>query len=164
MWGLVDAVSKLGVPGDMVFDIILELSDLPQKEEIKKRWQEKQQGQSQQAQAQQELELAKLNRINNTISFKDAPMPIQMAMAAKDGLVDPNFAKYLMDQLIHEQYPQFAQQMDKQQFQAQQQQAQGGQGPPPQAQQSQPNQGQGQPPKTTQAAIESYINGQGAAV
>ena len=167
MWGLVDAVSKLGVPGDMVFDIILELSDLPQKEEIKKRWQEKQQGQSQQAQAQQQLELAKLNRINNTISFKDAPLPIQMAMAAKDGLVDPNFAKYLMDQMIHTQYPQFAQEMDKQQFLAEQQQKQlpqGGQGPPPQAQQPQSNQGQGQPPKTTQAAIESYINGQGAAM
>ena len=166
MWGLVDAVSKLGVPGDMVFDIILELSDLPQKEEIKKRWQEKQQGQSQQAQAQQQLELAKLNRINNTISFKDAPLPIQMAMAAKDGLVDPNFAKYLMDQMIHTQYPQFAQEMDKQQFLAQQQKQlpQGGQGPPPQAQQPQSNQGQGQPPKTTQAAVESYINGQGAAM
>ena len=94
-------------------------------------------------------------------------MPIQMAMAAKDGLVDPNFAKYLMDKLIHEQYPQFAQQMDKQQFLSQQQQQQlpqGGQGPPPQEQQPQSNQGQGQPPKTTQAAMESYINGQGAAM
>ncbi len=37
MWNLMDAVSKLGVPGDIVFDIILDLSDIPSKEEYSVR-------------------------------------------------------------------------------------------------------------------------------
>ncbi len=42
-WALVDAVQKLGIPGEMVFDLLLDASDMPQRDEIKKRWQERQQ-------------------------------------------------------------------------------------------------------------------------
>lgn len=51
-WALVDAASKLGIPGDMIFDILLDASDLPQREQIKQRWQERQQMAQMQAQAQ----------------------------------------------------------------------------------------------------------------
>ena len=58
------------------------------------------------------------------ISFKDAPFPIQMAMAAKAGLVDSSIAQYAVNQMINQMYPQFAQQqVQQQQFQMQEQAA-----------------------------------------
>ena len=131
MWGLVDAVSKLGVPGDMVFDIILDLSDLPDKEAIKERYAQRQQQQANQAQAQMQLEMIKNQNMNQSIAFKDAPLAIQFAMAAKQGLVDPQVAQYVMDITVQRMFPQLAEQMQAQkaqqqdaQMQAQQQQAQ----------------------------------------
>ena len=52
LWSLVDAVSKMGIPGDLVFDQIIELSDLPNKQDIKQRWMQQQQAQQQAQQAQ----------------------------------------------------------------------------------------------------------------
>jgi hypothetical protein len=50
-WALVDAANKLGIPGELIFDILLDASDLPQREQIKQRWQERQQQAQMQAQA-----------------------------------------------------------------------------------------------------------------
>lgn len=112
MWGLVDAVSKLGIPGDLVFDVILDLSDLPDKETIKQRWQQRQQAQAQQsqqqAQQQMQLELMKQQNMNQSITYKDAPLPIQLAMAAKQGLIDPEIAKYATQVFVQQMFPQFA--------------------------------------------------------
>ena len=60
MWGLVDAVSKLGVPGDMVFDLIIDLSDIPNKEEIKQRYAERLTAQQQLTQQQNALQTQQL--------------------------------------------------------------------------------------------------------
>ena len=78
-WALTDAVSKLGIPGDMVFDILIDLCDLPQKEEIKKRWQERQQAQQQAAGQAQE-------KVNASLNFKDLPPDGQQQFAAKLGI------------------------------------------------------------------------------
>lgn len=52
-WNMVDAVSKLQIPGDLVFDLLIDMSDIPEKETIKQRWLERQQ----QAQAMQQAQL-----------------------------------------------------------------------------------------------------------
>lgn len=171
MWGLVDAVKNLGVPGDLVFDIILDLSDLPNKEDIKQRWQQRQQqqaqAQQQQSQAQLQLEMLKMQNMNQSISFKDAPLPIQFAMAAKQGLIDPQIAQYAVNMMVEKMFPQLADQMKAQAQQAAQQQAQqaqqqagqdGQQGPPPMpAMNNNNNQQQGG--GMTQAAMQSLVSG-----
>lgn len=173
MWGLVDSVKNLGIPGDMVFDVILDLSDLPNKDEIKQRWQQRQQAQSQQAQqaAQQQLqlEMIKNQNQNQSISFKDAPLPIQFAMAAKQGLIDPQIAQYSVNMMVQQMFPQLAQQMQAQQQQAAQQQAMmqaqqqaAQQGEQPQWGMSQPQQPGGD--TMTQAAVQSLMAGQGPAM
>lgn len=123
LWSLIDGVRNLGIPGDLLFDIILDLSDLPNKEEIKQRWQERQQQQAQAAQAQQQaqmqLEMIKNQNQSQSISFKDAPLPLQFAMAAKQGLIDPQIAQYSVNLMVQQMFPQLAQQMAQQQAEAQ---------------------------------------------
>ena len=168
MWSLVDAVSKLGVPGDLVFDIIIDLSDIPHKEDIKQRFLQRQQeqAQAQQAQAQHEIEIEEIkNRdFRQQIAFKDAPLPLQLAMAAKAGYIDPQIAQYAIDLMVQGMFPQLAQQM---QMQMQQQQAQQqiqaqmaqmqqqGQQPP----QAISQQTQAQPQTMTKAAAQSVMSG-----
>jgi len=123
MWGLVDACKNLGVPGDMIFDIIIDLSDLPNKEDIKQRWQQRQQAQEQSSQQQMQLEMIKNQNMNQSIAFKDAPLPIQFAMAAKQGLIDPQVAQYAVNLMVQQMFPQLAQQMQAQQAQQVQAQA-----------------------------------------
>lgn len=162
MWGLVDAVQKLGVPGDLVFDIILDLSDLPNKEDIKQRWQERQQAQAQQAQQQLELEKIKNENLNQSIAFKDAPLPIQFAMAAKQGLIDPQIAQYAVNMMVEQMFPQLAQQMAMQNQQAQAQQAAQQEQQMAQLLQQQQQQGGGQQnggSNMTQAAAQSLMAG-----
>lgn len=153
MWSLVDAVSKLGIPGDMVFDIIIDLSDIPQKEEIKQRWQERKEAQSSQAQQEMQLEMIKNQNMNQSIAYKDAPLPIQLAMAAKQGLVDPKIAQYAMQAFIQANFPDLAQQMQQEQQQAQMQQEQ-------QQAQGQEGQDQNRANPLTAAAIKSLMAGQ----
>lgn len=169
MWSLVDAVQKLGVPGDLVFDIILDLSDLPNKADIKQRWQQRQQAGQQQAQQQMQLEMIKNQNMNQSIAFKDAPLPIQFAMAAKQGLIDPAVAQYATQLMVQQMFPQLAQQMQTQaaqqaqqqnqmqQTQAAQQMAQQGQGPPHGGQQPQASQ-------MTGAAVKSIMSGMAPAI
>lgn len=139
LWELVDAVQNLGLPGDLIFDIIVDLSDLPNKNEIKQRWQANQQQQQQAAQAQQQaqqqmmqdyydhetqIERMKLVHQNQSIAFKDAPLPIQFAMAAKQGLIDPAIAKYATDLMVQQMFPALADQLKQRDTQAAQQQQQ----------------------------------------
>lgn len=119
MYALIDAVSKLGIPGDIVFDLILDLSEVPNKEEIKQRWQQRQESQAKAAQEEQQFQL-QLEDLKNqdsrqVITFKDAPLPIQMAMAAKAGLIDASIAEYAVQQMIQQMYPQLAAQQQIQQ-------------------------------------------------
>lgn len=143
-WSLVDAVQKLGIPGDMVFDILIDLSDIPDKEDIKQRWQQRQQAQ-QEAQAQQVQNQAK---ISESIAFKDAPLFIQFCMAAKAGLIPQQLADIVTQQAM--------QQMGLPQMQGQMQQIP--QGQPIEQQQTQ------QSPPMTKAALQSMIAGQAPAI
>ena len=138
MWSLVDAASKLAIPHELIFETLIDLSDLPKKSDIKVRWQQQQQQQQQAAQAQQQHEL-ELERMKNAdfrmqIAFKDAPLPIQFAMAAQAGLIDRSIADHFIQIMLQQMAPQLAQQMQMQQ--AQQMQAQ--QPPPDQMQQPMP--------------------------
>lgn len=179
LWSLVDSVKTLGIPGDLLFDVIIDLSDLPNKEEIKQRIQQRQEAQAQQAQAQQQqqlqLELIKNQSQSQSISFKDAPLPIQLAMAAKQGLVDPQIAQHAVDMMVKQMFPQLAQQMQAKQIQQQaqqQMQAQAGQqsqeqqgdapDPPPQMNSNAGSNSDGG--GLTKAAIQSLITGQAPAM
>lgn len=177
MWSLVDAVQKLGIPGNLVFDVILDLSDLPDKETIKQRWQQQQQQQAQQAQAQQQaqmqLEMIKNQNMSQSINYKDAPLPVQLAIAAKQGLIDPQIAQYAVNVFVQNMFPQLAAQMQQQQAQqqaAQQAQAQAQQQMQAQAQvQAQQQQqaqrrAQQQARPLTDAAARSIISGTTPAV
>ena len=176
LWSLVESVKTLGIPGDLIFDIILDLSDLPNKDDIKQRFQERQQQQAQAAQQQAQLELEKLKmqNMNQSIQFRDAPLPVQLAMAAKQGLIDPQIAQYAVDLMVQQMFPALAEQMavqkqQQEQAMAQQQQqaqlqqlmqAQRGQMPPPQ--QGNPQQGGGS--GLTDAAVKSLMAGNGPAL
>ena len=163
MWSLVDAVGKLGVPGDLVFDIIIDLSDIPNKDDIKKRWQERQQQQSQQSQmqAQQQLELEKIKNqsISNSISFKDAPLPIQLAMAAKASLIPQEVADTVLKQYVSEYLPELENQQIAQVNQGNSQGLM-----PLNNQQANQIRNQGGNAALTQAAIKSMLAGQGPAM
>ena len=162
MWGLVDAVQKLGIPGDMVFDLIIDLSDIPNKNDIKLRWQQRQEQQAQSAQqqleAQMQLEAIKNQDFRLNIAFKDAPLPIQFAMAAKAGMIDPQIAQYSINLMVQQMFPQLAEQMQQQAQQPQQQ----AQMPPEVAQallqKMNPVQQQ-QTPRMTQPAMQSLMDG-----
>ena len=123
MWLLIDAISKLGVPGDLAFDMILDLSDLPQKEELKRRYQARQESQAKAAQEEMQMKM-QLEEIKNqnshqSISFKDAPPAIQLAMAAQQGLAPPELAQHAMQLWIQQVFPDFAIQQELQQQQMQ---------------------------------------------
>lgn len=122
MYALTDAVKTLGIPAQPIFDLILDLSDIPNKEDIKQRLQEYQKAQQQAQQAQAAAEQAKQIRMSNSIAFKDAPPAIQLAMAAKAGLIDQSIADYAVKQFVAFNYPQLYQQQIQQQQQNTQQQ------------------------------------------
>lgn len=155
MWSLVDAVSKLQIPADLIFDTIVDLSDLPKKNDIKMRWQQRQQQQQEQAQqqwqAQMELERVKNADFRMQIAFKDAPLPLQFAMAAKAELIPWEVANYFIQAMVQQLAPQLAAQMQQQPTLPQQPQAQM---PPPEIM-SQPNQAQ----TLTQPIAEAILNG-----
>ena len=170
LWTLVDSVTKLNIPANLIFDTLIDLSDLPNKNDIKMRWQQQQeeqkQQQQQQWQAQIQIEEIKNRDFRQTIAFKDAPLPIQMAMAAKAGYVQQEVADYFMQVMIQQMAPQLAMQMQQQMQQAMPQMS------PDQAQfaqlaqmqmQPQMNQ-QAQPQTMTQAAAQSVMNGMAPAV
>ncbi len=117
MWSLVDAASKLGIPHELIFETLIDLSDLPKKNDIKMRWQQAQAQQLQQAQQEQQFQL-ELERMKNAdfrmqIAFKDAPLPIQMAMAAQAGIIPREIADHFLQVMVEQMAPQLAMQMQK---------------------------------------------------
>ena len=179
LWTLVDAGSKLGIPGQLLVDAVLDLADIPKRDKIVAKYQQMQQEQAQAQQAERDLKL-KIEEIKNQdsrqiITFKDAPLPIQMAMAAKAGIVPQEFANELMRVMIEQMTPQLAKQMQMQaaqqaQMQAQQQQMQAAQQMIQQQQMPQQSQmpvplseqqiqNQQQPATMTKAAAESVMLG-----
>jgi hypothetical protein len=153
----------------MLFDSIIDLSDLPNKEQIKQSWQARQQAAQQAEQAKLQLEMIKQqdHNLNQNISFKDAPLPIQLSMAARQGLVPPEIAQYAVQLWTQQMFPGLAQQMGQTPMQNQEamQQAQMLQMAIQQA--AQMGQGGGQQQQgapMTQAAAQSIMAGQGPAV
>ena len=86
-WALVDAVSKLGLPANIIFDKLIELSDIPDKQEIIQRLQAEQQ----QANAPQEPTV----RRSMSINLDDV---IKLQQAARDNLVPPEIAQGILQQ------------------------------------------------------------------
>ena len=105
LWLLMDSISKFGIPGDIAFDIVLNLMDLPQKEELKRRWQERQESQAKAAQEdmQMKLQLEKIKNQNANISFKD------ILTAAQSGFISAELANSVMKMWIQNQFPQLQQ-------------------------------------------------------
>ena len=146
LWTLVDAGSKLGLPAQLLIKPVLDLADVPKRDEIIAMYQQMQQQEAQSQQAERDLKL-QIEEIKNQdsrqiITFKDAPLPIQMAMAAKAGIIPQEFANELIKKMIEQMTPQLAQQMQQQAqmqaMQAQQQQQMQMQNQPPQQVQQQP--------------------------
>ncbi len=157
MWSLIDAISKLQIPADLIFDTIIDLSDLPKKNDIKARWQQRQQQQQEQAQQQWQSQL-ELERVKNAdfrmqIAFKDAPLPIQMAMAAKAELIDPQIADYFIKVMVQQTAPQLAQQLQQGQWQMPMPQ------PPPPPQPSPEQQQQQQQPEMAAQQQQAIMDG-----
>jgi hypothetical protein len=104
-WSLVDACGKLGIQGNSVMDILLDLSDIPQKEEIKRRLQEQQQqqAQAQQQQMQMQMKLEREKKLSRSIAYKDLQLPLQLQLAAKAGIFPQEYADKFMQWSV-EQY------------------------------------------------------------
>lgn len=111
-WSLVDACQQLGIPGDMAFDILLDISDIAQKDELKQRWQKRmdeqkaaQQAQQevQQAQFQAQMELEREKKLSKSIAYKDLQLPLQLELAAKAGIFPQEYADAFMQWSV-EQY------------------------------------------------------------
>lgn len=104
-WSLVDACQQLGIPGDLAFDILLDISDIAQKDELKQRWQQRmeeqkqaqqQQLQAQQAQFQAQLELERERKLSKSIAYKDLELPMRLQLAAKAGIFPQEAADRFM--------------------------------------------------------------------
>ena len=80
-------------------DILLDLSDIPQKEEIKRRLkaQQEEQAKAQQAQMQQQLELEKQKRLSRSIAYKDLQLPLQLKLAAQAGIIPEEYANAFLE-------------------------------------------------------------------
>ncbi|PWM78663.1 MAG: hypothetical protein DBY32_04070 [Phascolarctobacterium sp.] len=98
-WSLVDACGKLGINGNMVLDILLDLSDVPQKEEIKRRLQQQQQqaAQAQQQQMQMQMEIEKQKKLSRSMAYKDLQLPLQLKLAAEAGIFPKEYADAFME-------------------------------------------------------------------
>lgn len=103
-WSLVDACGKLGINGNMVLDILLDLSDVPQKEEIKRRLQQQQQqqAQAQQQQMQMQLEIEKQKKLSRSMAYKDLQLPLQLQLAAEAGIFPKQYADAFMQWSIQQ--------------------------------------------------------------
>lgn len=115
-WSLVDACGQLGIQGNMVLDILLDLSDVAQKDEIKDRLrkQEEQQAQAQQQAMQMEqmkfqaqMELEREKKLSKSIAYKDLQLPMQLQLAAAAGIFPKEYADKFMEWSVQ----QYAQQM-----------------------------------------------------
>lgn len=109
-----DAASKLGMPPEIVMLPMLELYDIPKRDQLIQAYKQMQENQAQAAQAERDLKL-KIEEIKNQdsrqiITYKDSPLPIQFAMAAHAGLIPQEFANYMIQIMMQQLAPQFVQQ------------------------------------------------------
>lgn len=126
-----DAASKLGLPPQVAMPAMLELYDIPKRDQLIKSYQQMQEQQAEQVKQEQEMKL-RIEEIKNQdsrqiITYKDSPLPIQFAMAAHAGLIPQEFANYMIQVMIQQLAPQFFQQQILSQQQPMQPQQ-----PPPQ--------------------------------
>lgn len=159
-WSLVDACSKLGINGNMVLDILLDLSDVAQKDEIKKRLQQEQQQQAQAAQQQQQvqLEIEKQKKLSRSMAYKDLQLPLQLALAAEAGIFPKQYADAFMQWSIQQYAQQMGIPMQAQQMMMMQGQAMPGQQITPGNPQAGNPQGPApQPQVMTQAAMRGMV-------
>ena len=165
LFTLTDFASKLNIPGQIMIKQALKLADIPGRDEIIAEYQQllQQQAQAQQQELQAKIQIEEIkNRdFRQTLAYKDLPLPLQMAMAAKAGYVDQQVANYFMQAMIEQLAPQLAEQMKQQsQMQALQQQQAQAQQQPPQMPQPMPQQPQVNQQKTmTDAAARSVMLG-----
>ena len=179
LWAVADMVSKLGLPGQLFIKTTLENLDIAHRDEIIAEYQQMQQQQAQQQQqelqAKIQIEQIKNQDSRQIITYKDSPFPIQMAMAAKAGIVPQQLADYVMQTFIQQIAPQLGQQMQMQQqmMMNQQMQAPPQQMPPQQPMQQPmvevpPNQqqimNQQKPQTMTDAAARSIMAGMTPAI
>ena len=152
-WSLVDACSKLGINGNMVLDILLDLSDVAQKDEIKKRLQQQQQQQAQAAQQQQQtqLEIEKQKKLSRSMAYKDLQLPMQLALAAEAGIFPKEYADAFMQWSVQQYAASMGLPLQQLPQQGQPQMLQQPQ------QQMQPQQPQPQPQTMTQAATRGMV-------
>ena len=122
-WLILDTVTQLNLPPNIAYDLVLDNLDIPKRAELKQRLQEQQeaQGKAAQEEMQMKIQLEEIKNQNSSISFKDAPPAIQLAMAAKSGYAPQELADYAMQMWIQTQFPELAQQQQMQQLQAQEQ-------------------------------------------
>lgn len=103
-WSLVDACGKLGIQGSMIMDILIDLSDIPQRQEIKRRLQaqQEQQAQAQQQQMQAQMEIEKQKRLSRSIAYKDLQLPLQLQLAAQAGILPQQYADQFLQWSIQQ--------------------------------------------------------------
>lgn len=121
-WALTDALSKLGIPGDMVLDILIDLLDVPQAEEIKRRWQERQK-QMEQAGQQQPAKISQSVRLGDLLPGERAQMLAkigiqadQQPMQRQQGQLQGSVLQQVIQGLNPQVLGQLAQMQDVQQF------------------------------------------------
>lgn len=111
-WSLVDACGQLGLQGPDIMEILIDLSDIAQKDEIKEKLkarQEQEQAQQQMLQQleqqkfQAQLELEREKKLSKSIAYKDLQLPLQLQLAAKAGIFPQEYAdaflKWSTDQI-----------------------------------------------------------------
>jgi len=84
-WALTDAVSKLGLPANIIFDKLIELSDIPDKQEIIQRLQA----------YQEQASAPKESNVRKTISVNLDDV-IKLQQAAAQGIVPPEIAQGIL--------------------------------------------------------------------
>ena len=145
------------------------MSDIPSKEEIKQRWRQRQESQSnaakEQLQMQIQLEEIKNRDFRQTIAFKDAPLAIQFATAAKAGYVSQEVADYFIQAMIYQLAPELAEKLQQPTIPQELEQMQVQEKSPEETDkffalsQTMNGQGQNQGGALTQAATESLMRG-----
>lgn len=113
-WSLVDACGQLGIGGTDVLPILLDLSDIAQKEELKQMLQKKQEEAAQQQQQamqmeqqkfQAQMELEREKKLSKSIAYRDLQLPLQLELAAKAGIFPQEYADAFMQWSV-QQYAQ----------------------------------------------------------
>jgi len=106
-WKLVEALSQIGLTGDkseIALDMLIDLLNIPQKDEIKKRLQQRQAQaqQQQQQQMQMQMEIEQQKHLAKNIAYKDLQLPMQLQLAAKAGIFPQEYADAFMQWSVNQ--------------------------------------------------------------